>query len=53
MDILPGWKSILAAAGLTGLALYDASLGNYAGAWQSLMAAVAVFGIKMAVERNK
>ena len=53
MDILPGWKTYLAAAGLFGLALYQFSQGDYASAWQSLMAATAAFGLKMAIERGK
>jgi len=53
MDILTGYKTFFAAAGLVGLALYQASTHDFASAWQSLMAALAAFGLKMAVERQK
>lgn len=53
MDVLPGWKTYLAAAGLLGLALYQFSEGNAAGAWQSIMAALAAFGLRQAVARQK
>jgi hypothetical protein len=53
MDILAGWKTNLAAAGLLGLSLYQFSQADLAGAWQSLMAALAAFGLKMAIARGK
>ncbi len=49
INVLTGWKSYLAAAGLFGLALYKVSTGDYPGAWTSLMAALAVFGVRQAI----
>jgi hypothetical protein len=53
MDVLAGWKTYLAAAGLVGLALYQASTGDMTTAWQSLMAGLAAFGLRAAVARGK
>ena len=52
MDILPGWKTYLAAAGLFGLAVYQFSQGDLGAAWQSLMAALAAFGLRTAIDRK-
>ena len=52
-DPLPGYKSYLAAAGLFGLALYQISTGDYPLAVQSLLAALAVFGIRTALVRKR
>lgn len=51
IDPLSGLKSMIAAAGLFGLGLYQFSQGNYAVAFQSIMAALAVFGVKAAISR--
>lgn len=53
MDILPGWKTYIAAAGLLGLALYQFSKGDMNTAWQTLMAAIAAFGLRQAIARGK
>ncbi len=53
MDVLPGWKTYLAAAGLLGLALYQVTQNDFVNAFQSFMAALAAFGLKMAIERGK
>lgn len=50
--MLEGWKTYLAAAGLFGLALYQFSTGDYMTAWQSVMAALAVFGVRQAMARK-
>lgn len=52
MDILPGWKTYIAAAGLVGLAVYQFSEGDIAAAWQSLMAGLAAFGLRVAVSKK-
>jgi hypothetical protein len=52
MDIFPGWKTYIAAAGLFGLAVYQLSQGDSTAAWQSLMAAIAAFGIRTAINRK-
>lgn len=52
MDIFPGWKTYIAAAGLFGLAVYQFSQGELGAAWQSLMAAIAAFGLRMAMDRK-
>jgi hypothetical protein len=46
---LNGYKTYLAAAGLAGLALYQASTGDYATAWHTLLQAAAVAGLRHAV----
>jgi len=51
MDFLPGFKTNLAALGLAGLALYQFSIGDYPAAVQSLMAALAAFGLRQAIQR--
>lgn len=53
MDILPGWKSFIACAGLVGLGVYQISQNDLASAWQSFMAALAVYGVRMAAVRGK
>ena len=50
-SFLDGFKTYLAGAGLFGLALYQFSTGDYASAWQSMMAALAAVSIKHAVSR--
>lgn len=53
MDILSGYRTYIAAAGLFGLAVYQASLGHYPDAIQSVMAALAAFGIRSAIAKMK
>ncbi len=45
-----GWKTVLAALGLLGLALYLFSVGNLEGAWQALMNGLAALGLRAAIE---
>jgi hypothetical protein len=52
MDILAGWKSIIAAGGFLIAAYVAWSQGDLAGAWAHLMAALAVFGIRAAIARK-
>jgi hypothetical protein len=49
---LDGIKTYLAAAGLAGLALYQASTGDYVGAYTSLMGALAAVGIRHAIAKS-
>lgn len=49
MQLLTGWKTYLAAAGLAGLALYQVSVGQFESAMQSFLAAVAAFGLRSAM----
>lgn len=49
LDFLTGWKTYLAGAGLIGLAIYQLSLGQYEQAWQSLMAGLALLGLRRAL----
>ncbi len=49
LTIAAGWRTYLAAAGLLGYALYQVSNADYPGAWTSLMAALAAFGLRQAV----
>jgi len=51
-DVLPNMKTVLAAAGLFGLAVYQASQGDYIHAIQSALAALAVFGVRVAIARQ-
>jgi hypothetical protein len=53
LSAVNGYKTYLAAAGLAGLALYDLSAGNYAGAYQSAMAALAAAGLRHAIAKGK
>jgi hypothetical protein len=47
-----GWKTYLAAAGLAGLALYQFSIGEYATAWTTLLAALTAAGLRHAIDRT-
>jgi hypothetical protein len=49
MNSIP--KSYLASIGLLGLAVYQFSIGDYANAMQSLMAALGVFGLRQAIAK--
>lgn len=53
MTLASGWKTYLAAAGLFGLALYQASEGNYPAAIQSALAGLAALGIRHAIAQMK
>ncbi len=46
VDILSKYKTYIAAAGLAGLALYQASTGDYQHAMQSFLAALAAAGLR-------
>jgi Tfp pilus assembly protein PilV len=50
---LTGWKTYIMAIGLLGLAVYQASVGSYEAAIQSLLAAGAAAGLRNAVAGNK
>ncbi len=52
-DILPGWKTYLAAIGLLGLSVYQLSVGDLAAAVQNFVAALAAFGVRNAITRNE
>ena len=49
---LDGYKTYLAGAGLIGLAVYQFSQGDYPAAWASLMAGLAAFGIRRAINTS-
>ena len=49
MEIINGYKTYLAAAGLLGLALYQFSQGQFEAAMQSLFGALAAFGLRQAL----
>lgn len=49
MEILNGYKTYLAAAGLLGLALYQFSQGQLEQSVQSLLAGMAAFGLRNAL----
>ena len=49
MDMLNGYKTYLAVAGLLGLALHEFSQGHVDLAFQSLMGALAAFGLRQAI----
>ncbi len=52
LDILSGYKTYLAAAGLIGLAIYQASQGQFEPAVQSVLAALATLGMRHATAKN-
>lgn len=49
MNILSGYKTYLAAAGLFGLALYQFSVGNLESAIQSFLGGLAALGLRNAI----
>lgn len=51
MNFLAGYRTYIAAAGLLGLALYQLSQGDATTAFQSLMAALAAFGLRAALSQ--
>lgn len=51
-SFLDGYKTYMAAAGLFGLALYQFTQGQYDVGFQSLMAALAAFGVKSSLARQ-
>jgi hypothetical protein len=53
MDMLNGYKTYLAAAGLIGLALYQFSQGSVDLAFQSLLGALAAFGLRQAINGSQ
>ena len=53
MEMLNGFKTYLAAAGLLGLALYQFSQGSIETALQSLMGALAAFGLRQALDGSQ
>lgn len=52
-SFLEGYKTYFAAAGLFGLSLYQFTQGQFDVATQSLMAALAAFGLKDALARQE
>lgn len=49
MEMFNGYKTYLAVAGLLGLALYEFSQGHVDLSFQSLMGALAAFGLRQAI----
>lgn len=52
VDILSGAKSYIAAAGMAGLALYQLTQGQFDLGLQSLLAALAVLGVRHAIAKQ-
>ncbi len=52
LSFISGYKTYLAAAGLVGLAVYQASQGQIDGAAQSALAALTAVGLRHAVAKN-
>jgi hypothetical protein len=51
LNAVNGYKTYLAAAGLVGLALYQASTGEYQQAVQSFLAALTAAGLRSAIAK--
>lgn len=51
ISLLDGWKTYIAAIGLAGKAAWEFSQGDYANAYQSLLLALAAFGLRSAVAK--
>ena len=49
LGLLTGYKTYIAAAGLTGLAVFQASTGDYPQAIQSLLGALTAAGLRHAI----
>jgi hypothetical protein len=49
LNVLTGYKTYIAAAGLFGLSIYQASQGQYDQATQSILAALAAAGLRSAI----
>ena len=52
MDALKGYKTNLAAIGLLALAFYQFSQGSVDSAFESLMGALAAFGLRQAISNG-
>jgi hypothetical protein len=52
MNLLAGYKTYIAAAGLLCLGLYQMSVGDVAQAIQNIFAALATFGVRSAIARQ-
>ena len=52
LNVLNGYKTYLAAIGLVGLAIYQASTAKYEQAVQSFLAALAAAGLRHAVAKQ-
>jgi hypothetical protein len=51
LNVLSGYKTYIAAAGLFGLSLYQLSQGQYDQAGQSILAALAAAGLRSAIAK--
>ncbi len=49
VNLFSGYKTYIAAAGLVGLAVYQASTGDFAQAFQTLMSALVAAGLRSAI----
>ena len=52
LNVLTGYKTYIAAAGLAGLAIFQASTGDYPQAIQSLLGALTAAGLRHAIAKN-
>ena len=48
---MKGYRTYLAAAGFVGLAVYQASQGDWPSAFQNLAAALTAFGLRQAIAK--
>ena len=53
MTFLSGFKSYIAAIGLIGLAVYQASVGQWDLMFQSILGAIGLFGIRHAIAKQE
>lgn len=53
VSIFQGYKTYVAALGLLGLALYQASLGEFETAAQAFLAALAAAGLRDAIAKSR
>lgn len=51
LSVLSGYKTYIGAAGMFGLAVYQASQGQLPGAFQSAMAALTAVGLRHSVAK--
>ena len=51
LTLLDGYKTYIAAVGLIGLALYQATVGQYDQAIQSFLGALAALGLRSAISK--
>jgi hypothetical protein len=53
VNFLNGYKTYIAGLGLFGLALYNASVGNYQTAMQNFLAGLTAVGLRAAIAQSQ